>query len=44
MEAESRMSKAARNYGEEWSCNYELRQLGMHGDCGAGNSKAREKV
>jgi len=40
----SRMSEAARNYGEEWSYNYELRRLGMHGGWGAGNSKAREKV
>ncbi len=25
-------------------CNYDLRRLGMHGDEGAGNSKARRKV
>jgi hypothetical protein len=33
------VSEAAWNYGEEWSCNYELRRLGMHG--GGGGSERR---
>ncbi len=38
------MRKTAQNYGEEWSLNYELRRLGMHGNGGVGNSKARRQV
>jgi hypothetical protein len=36
--------KTARNYGEEWRLNYELKRLGMHGGGGVGNSKARRQV
>jgi len=39
----SHMSEAARNYGEEWSCNYELRRLGMHGGWG-GSERRRVKL
>jgi hypothetical protein len=35
--------KTVQNYGEEWSFNYELRWLGMHGSGGVGNSKARRQ-
>jgi hypothetical protein len=35
------VSEAARNYGEEWSYNYELRRLGMHG---GGRGSERIKV
>ncbi len=38
------MRKTTQNYGEEWSLNYELRRLGMHGGRGVGNSKARRQV
>jgi hypothetical protein len=38
----SHMSEAARNYGEEWSYNYELRRLGMHGSWGGSERRRVE--
>ncbi len=36
------MRKTMQSNGDEWSLNYELRRLGMHGGGGVGNSQGLE--